>query len=236
MAEKNSEKANAAGGLGEEEADTEESVVNSDDIKDSAPRLEQKKEKALGESPAPPRLEEQDARDKRAAGEVEGLKKNIQEKEGVIRDYENLLKKIQAEFDNYRKRIEREREDYSKYVVEKLVRKLVTIVDDLDRGLSESNGNGGHDAFRAGIEKIRNNITQILAEEGLKEIQTGGKFDPYYHEAIVVEENPDYEDNQITEVYQKGFTLGGKVLRPAKVRVSRNPPKKDENDKERNEI
>ena len=77
MAEKNSEKANAAGGLGEEEAHTDESVVNSNEIEDSAPRLEQKKEKALGESPGAPRLEEQDFREKRAAGEVEGLKKNL---------------------------------------------------------------------------------------------------------------------------------------------------------------
>lgn len=236
MVEKNTEKANAAGGHGEEQAGTGESMEKTVNEKDSTPKLEEKKEKALGEGQTAPRLEEQDVKEKRAAGEVEGLKKTIQEKDGVIKDYESLLKKIQAEFDNYRKRIEREREDYSKYVVEKLVRKLVTVVDDLDRGLSESSGNGGYDAFRAGIEKIRNNIAQVLAEEGLKEIQTGGKFDPYYHEAIVVEENPDYEDNQITEVYQKGFTLGGKVLRPAKVRVSRNPPKKDENDKERSEV
>ncbi len=158
--------------------------------------------------------------------EVELLRKSLLEKENIIRDYENLLKKIQADFDNYRKRVEREREEYSKLVNERLVKKLVNIIDDLDRGLSETHGNGAQEAFRSGIEKIRENTMQILAEDGLKEIPTNRLFDPYYHEALVVQENSDYGDNEIMEVYQKGYTLNGKVIRPAKVRVSRRVEKK----------
>ncbi len=198
--------------------------------------LEGEETEALSGAPEIPKLEERDMQQKRSAQEVESLKKTIEEKEGIIRDYENLLKKIQADFDNYRKRIEREREEFSKFVNEKMVRKLVTIMDDLERGLSESSGNGGYDAFRQGIEKIRNNTMQILVEEGLKEIPTSGKFDPYYHEAIVVEESHDYDDNTITEVYQKGFTLGGKVLRPAKVRVSRNTGPREDGDQVNREV
>ena len=147
--------------------------------------------------------------------ETEILRKSLREKETVITDYENLLKKIQADFDNYRKRIEREREEYSKIVNERLVRKLINVIDDLDRGLGETHGNGSHDAFRTGIEKIRENSMQILVEEGLKEIPTNKLFDPYYHEALVVQENSEYGDNEIMEVYQKGYTLNGKVIRPA---------------------
>ncbi len=158
--------------------------------------------------------------------ETELLRKSLIEKETTIRDYENLLKKIQADFDNYRKRIEREREEYSKLVNERLVKKLLNVIDDLERGLGEMHGNGGNDAFRAGIEKIRENTMQILVEEGLKEIPTNKLFDPYYHEALVVQENSEYGDNEIMEVYQKGYTLNGKVVRPAKVRVSRRVERK----------
>jgi molecular chaperone GrpE len=153
--------------------------------------------------------------------ELEALKRQLAEKEAIIKDYENLLKKIQADFDNYRKRVEREREEYAKLVNERIMKKLLNVIDDLERGLRDSAGNGGYEAFKAGVEKIKNNTLQILSEEGLREIPTDGTFDPYYHEAIVVEENPDCKDNEILEVYQKGYTLGGKVIRPAKVRVAR---------------
>lgn len=203
---------------------------------ESQSRLGEAQDKLLLKSEKHPELADMESVEKKHVREVESLKKSVEEKEGIIKDYENLLKKIQADFDNYRKRIEREREEYSKFVNERLVRKLVLIEDDMERGLADSKGNGGYDAFKSGIEKIRNNMFQLLVEEGLKEIPTKGKFDPYYHEALVVEENPNFEDNEIVEVYQKGFTLGGKVLRPAKVRVSRLPSRKDEGSQERNQV
>ncbi len=168
--------------------------------------------------------------------EIATLRKSVEEKESIIKDYESLLKKIQADFDNYRKRIEREREEYSKLVVERLVRKLVNVIDDLDRGLSETKVNGNGDPFRAGIEKIRENTMQILTEEGLREIPTNKPFDPYYHEALVVEESSDYGDNEIMEVYQKGYTLGTKVIRPAKVRVSRKVERKESGDETEKDV
>ncbi len=236
MVDKNTEETDTKRETGADRAAKGASVENAISEGPTTPKLEEAQESALTEGQTAPKLEDSEARERKTAREVENLKRTLEEKDSVIKDYETLLKKIQAEFDNYRKRIEREREDYSKFVVEKLVRKIVTIIDDMDRGLSETRGNGDFDAFRIGMEKIRNNTMQVLVEEGLKEIPTGGKFDPYYHEAIVVEESPDYDDNQITEVYQKGFTIGGKVLRPAKVRVSRSPSKKGQNDKERSEV
>lgn len=162
--------------------------------------------------------------------EMEALKAQLAEKESIIKDYESLLKKLQADFDNYRKRVEKEREEYTKYVNERLVKKMLNILDDLERGLRDSTGNGGYEAFREGVEKIRNNTMQILQEEGLKEIPANGTFDPYYHEALVVEEKPDCADNAIMEVYQKGYTLGGKVIRPARVRVARRIEKTEGDD------
>jgi molecular chaperone GrpE len=163
------------------------------------------------------------------------LKKSLDEKESIIRDYESLLKKIQADFDNYRKRIEREREEYSKLVVERIIRKLINVVDDLERGLDETK-NGNNDPFRAGIEKIRENMMQILTEEGLREIPTNKLFDPYYHEALVVQENSEFGDNEIMEVYQKGYTLGTKVIRPAKVRVSRRVESRQSQDESEKDV
>lgn len=236
MGDKDTEHTGISGNSGAESGGKSNSAEGILTESESHPKLAESGEKALNEGEKIPQIPERETIEKRYAQEIDSLKKMLEQKEGIIHDYENLLKKIQADFDNYRKRIEREREEYSKFVNEKIVRKLLIIVDDLDRGLAESKGNGGYDSFKQGIEKIRNNTMQLLFEEGLKEIPTKGRFDPYFHEALVVEENPDYEDNEIVEVYQKGFTLGGKVLRPSKVRVSRNPPKKGEDGQEQNEV
>lgn len=236
MGEKDSEQTGIKDKSGAESGGNAGSVEGTLTESENRPKLAEGGEKALNEAEKIPQISERETVEKMHAREMDSLKKVLEQKEGIIHDYENLLKKIQADFDNYRKRIEREREEYTKFVNERIVRKLLTIVDDLDRGLADSKGNGGYDAFKQGIEKIRDNTMQLLLEEGLKEIPTKGKFDPYFHEALVVEENPDYEDNEIVEVYQKGFTLGGKVLRPSKVRVSRNPPKKDHEDQEKSDV
>ena len=118
--------------------------------------------------------------------------------------YLDMARRLQADFDNYRKRTQRENEEFRKYACSSIVGDLLTVVDDLDR---------------AGIRGVRANLMKILESNGLKEIPADGKFDPEYHEALCTVDGD--EDGLVAEVFQKGYTLNGKVLRYSKVKVTK---------------
>ena len=130
--------------------------------------------------------------------------------------YLDLALRLQADFDNYRKRKEREIEDYKKVATSGIVTDLLTIVDDLDRALEHAKED---DDLVVGIKGVRTNLMKILENNGLKEIPAEGKFDPNFHEALMAVEGE--EDDQIAEVFQKGYTLNGKVIRYTKVKVTK---------------
>lgn len=130
--------------------------------------------------------------------------------------YLDLALRLQADFDNYRKRKEREIEDYKKVATSGIVTDLLTIVDDLDRALEHAKED---DDLVVGIKGVRANLMKILENNGLKEIPAEGKFDPNFHEALMAVEGE--EDDQIAEVFQKGYTLNGKVIRYTKVKVTK---------------
>ncbi len=130
--------------------------------------------------------------------------------------YLDLALRLQADFDNYRKRKEREIEDYKKVATSGIVTDLLTIVDDLDRALEHAKED---DDLVVGIKGVRANLMKILENNGLKEIPAEGKFDPNFHEALMAVEGE--EDDQIAEVFQKGYTLNGKVIRFTKVKVTK---------------
>ena len=130
--------------------------------------------------------------------------------------YLDLALRLQADFDNYRKRKEREIEDYKKIATSGIVTDLLTIVDDLDRALEHAKED---DDLVVGIKGVRTNLMKILENNGLKEIPAEGKFDPNFHEALMAVEGE--EDDQIAEVFQKGYTLNGKVIRFTKVKVTK---------------
>ena len=130
--------------------------------------------------------------------------------------YLDLALRLQADFDNYRKRKEREIEDYKKVATSGIVTDLLTIVDDLDRALEHAKED---DDLVVGIKGVRTNLMKILENNGLKEIPAEGKFDPNFHEALMAVEGE--EDDQIAEVFQKGYTLNGKVIRFTKVKVTK---------------
>ena len=130
--------------------------------------------------------------------------------------YLDLALRLQADFDNYLKRKEREIEDYKKVATSGIVTDLLTIVDDLDRALEHAKED---DDLVVGIKGVRANLMKILENNGLKEIPAEGKFDPNFHEALMAVEGE--EDDQIAEVFQKGYTLNGKVIRYTKVKVTK---------------
>ncbi len=130
--------------------------------------------------------------------------------------YLDMARRLQADFDNYRKRTQRENEEFRKYACSSIVQDLLTIVDDLDRALAAA---GEDSVLVQGVRGVRSNLMKVLEANGLKEIESNGAFDPNLHEALCMVDGE--EDGMIAEVFQKGYTINGKVLRYAKVKVTR---------------
>jgi molecular chaperone GrpE len=129
-----------------------------------------------------------------------------------------------AEFFNYKKRMERENSQGSQNAIGNAIRRYLDIADDLARALKNTNRPmEGDDAIWAeGIDLIYRKMLSAFEADGVKMMTMDGNFfDPNLHEAISHEDSPDHESGQIIEVVQPGYTLGDKVLRPARVRVAR---------------
>lgn len=147
---------------------------------------------------------------------VEELQAQLDEAKEQADKYLDMARRLQADFDNYRKRTERDNEDFRKFACSSIVKDLLNVVDDLDRALASA---GGESVLLEGVRGVRSNLMKVLEANGLREIPAEGRFDPNYHEALCVADGD--EDDMIAEVLQKGYTLNGKVIRYAKVRVTR---------------
>jgi molecular chaperone GrpE len=128
------------------------------------------------------------------------------------------LQRLAAEFDNYRKRVAREHEALSARATERLVKELLPIVDDLERAL-EAAEQHEEAKLEEGVRLVQRQLASVLEREGLVEIETNGKFDPHVHEAMLAQP-ADAEEGSVIEVFQKGYRLGDRVLRPARVVVA----------------
>jgi molecular chaperone GrpE len=131
------------------------------------------------------------------------------------------LQRLAAEFDNFRKRSARENAALSERANERLVKELIPILDDLGRAL-EAAAEHEEAKLEEGVRLVHRALSGLLAKEGLAEIETAGKFDPHVHEALLSQPS-DEDEGSVIEVVQKGYKLGDKVLRPARVVVA-GPP------------
>lgn len=154
-----------------------------------------------------------------ANSELEQFKAELAKKEAQLQDYTDHLKRLQAEFENYCKRTEKERKDYMSYASEKLIVKLLLVIDDFDRALAQMKNLP--EETRKGIEMISKNLHKVLDEEHVEPIPAvGEKLDPYRHEALLQTES-DMPEDTIIEELQKGYMMNGKVIRYAKVKVAK---------------
>ncbi len=131
------------------------------------------------------------------------------------------LQRLAAEFDNFRKRTARERVALSERANERLVKELIPVLDDLGRAL-EAASEHQEAKLEDGVRLVHRALSELLTKEGLAEIETEGKFDPHVHEALLSQPS-DAEEGSVIEVVQKGYKLGDKVLRPARVVVAAPP-------------
>ena len=137
-------------------------------------------------------------------------------------DYLDALQRLKAEFDNYRKRVARDQGDLVARASERLVKQLLPVLDDLERALEFASE---HDdaKLEEGVRLVHRSLADALAREGLVQIETDGKFDPHTQEALLSQPS-EAEEGNVIQVLQKGYTLGDRVLRPARVVVSGGPP------------
>jgi molecular chaperone GrpE len=128
-----------------------------------------------------------------------------------------------AELENYRKRTDREIENARKFAVERFAQELVTVGDALEAGISAGAANPGP-ALLEGAEATLRQLHRAFEKAGIKIIDPAGQpFDPEWHEAMVAQESRDAAPNTVLTVIQKGYSLNGRLLRPARVIVSKSP-------------
>ena len=132
------------------------------------------------------------------------------------------LKRVAAEFDNFRKRIARDQEAQAARAHEKLVKELLPVLDDLERALVAAEEHE-EAKLEEGVRLVHRELRSALGKEGLVEIETDGEFDPHVHEALLTQPS-EQADGAILEVIQKGYRLGDRVLRPARVVISQEAP------------
>jgi len=128
------------------------------------------------------------------------------------------LQRLAAEFDDFRKRNAREQAAFAERANERLVKELIPILDDLGRAL-EAASEHEEGKVEDGVRLVHRSLADLLRKQGLTEIQTDGKFDPHLHEALLSQPS-DAEEGAVIEVVQKGYKLGDKVLRPARVVIA----------------
>jgi molecular chaperone GrpE len=128
------------------------------------------------------------------------------------------LQRLAAEFDNFRKRNAREQAAFAERASERLVKELIPILDDLGRAL-EAAADHQEAKLEEGVRLVHRSLADLLAKQGLTEIETEGKFDPHVHEALLSQPS-DAEEGSVIEVVQRGYKLGDKVLRPARVVIA----------------
>ena len=140
--------------------------------------------------------------------------------------YKDRWMRLAAEFENYKKRRAREFEILVQSASEDVIRDLLPILDGVGRALAHSeNGDTESEGFQEGIKMIMEQFPRVLYNRNLKEIETVGKpFDPTVHEALMQMPSEVHDAGIVSDEVEKGYSLGDKVLRPAKVVVSQGKP------------
>lgn len=137
--------------------------------------------------------------------------------------------RAQAEFDNFRKRISREREDEKRRANERLVEELLPAIDNLERAIAHTTAGGDLKHLLTGVEAVHVQVVGILGKHGVSVIDPSGEpFDPMTQQAVSQQEDETVPEGTVTAVFQKGYLMGARCVRPAMVVVSTGGPKREE--------
>ena len=167
--------------------------------------------------------ETEETADENIENKEETCEEKIAKLELEVQEWKNSYTRKLAEFQNFTKRKETEVSEMKKYASEGIIVKLLDNIDNLERAENASAETKNFDALVEGVNMILRNLKYMLSEEGVEEIEAGEgvKFNPYEHQAMMTEEKDDLDNDVIVQVFQKGYKLKGKVIRPAMVTVNK---------------
>ena len=182
--------------------------------------MEQEKEKEKQEETVEARATDEGMPEPEAQAplDVEALKRQLEEAEAKLADSLDGWQRSLADFQNYKRRVERDNEAVKALMKGELIRKVLPMLDDLERALQNRPADSG---WAGGIELIVRKFQNLLDAEGVKRIDAKGTaFDPAFHEAISHEPSDEVESGHVIDVVQNGYMIGERVIRPALVRVA----------------
>jgi molecular chaperone GrpE len=150
----------------------------------------------------------------------------VEEQQPEPEPQDDRLLRLAADFENYKKRAARERTEYIALANERLIAELIPILDDLERALAAAEQHE-EAQLEEGVELVHRSLAALLARHGVTPIETEGKFDPHVHEALLSQPS-EAEEGSVIDVVQKGYKLGERVVRPARVVVAAAPSAQEE--------
>jgi molecular chaperone GrpE len=178
------------------------------------------------------RIAELDTSPQRLTAQIEELQQQLEAAEQEAADSKQGWQRTAADFANYRRRTEQDREAMLGLANEALLAKLLVVVDDFDRAVSNIPEELAGNSWVSGVAAIDRKLDLLLASEGLSPIEAVGKpFDPHEHEAIVQEERTDVPEGTVTAEIQRGYRIRDRVLRPAMVAVATRADNNNDTDK-----
>jgi molecular chaperone GrpE len=142
-----------------------------------------------------------------------------QEEQREEQEVDDRLLRLAADFENYKKRAARERQEYVAFANERLLKELLPILDDLERALDAAEQHE-EAQLEDGVRLVHRSLASLLERHGVQQIPTDGKFDPHVHEALLAQPSEDAETGAVIDVVQKGYKIGDRVVRPARVIVA----------------
>ncbi|MTI49383.1 nucleotide exchange factor GrpE [Sporosalibacterium faouarense] len=139
-----------------------------------------------------------------------------------IEDLNNSYLRLKADFTNYKNRVQKEKEAIYAYAAEEIITELLGVIDNFERALDSVDEGQKESSLYQGVEMIYNQLMLALTKAGLNEIDAlNQKFDPNLHHGVAQEESGDHDEDTILEIFQKGYKLKEKVIRPSMVKISK---------------
>jgi len=152
--------------------------------------------------------------------EIGKLQEKARERDELL----DLLQRTRADYLNYQKRVKRDMEAYGEQVLQRFIEDLTPVMDHFEKAIEAAENGTEFKTFLEGIKLIQSQLYKVLADHGIERIETVGKlFNPDYHEAVMQEETAEYPEWTIIEELRQGFTLNGRTIVPARVKVARRP-------------
>lgn len=150
-------------------------------------------------------------------------------------EWQGKYLRLHAEWDTYRRRMKEQREEESRRATEKLVEDIIPALDDFERSINYANENG-EEGLLGGVTAVYAKLNEVLVKEGVEIIDPVGQpYEALEAQAVATVDNPNVPDETVEQVYQKGYRMGNKVIRPAMVTVAVGGPKRETDEEEDNE-